>query len=130
MRLLFIFLFISGIAYSQGKVMSRHDNGQKKWVNFYTGTGTAEKLTKRYLYLKYKNEYQTIITYSTNGHPIERKGYNWDVNNKRYLYRHETYSVSAGFKRTYYKPDGTLNDEEFGGAVQTEEYNAISEYEY
>ena len=75
MRLLFIFLFISGISYSQGKVMSRHDNGQKQTVNVYTGTGTAEKLIKRYLYDKHNNQYKTIITYSTNGYPIERKDY-------------------------------------------------------
>ena len=127
MRLLFIFLFISGISYSQGKVMSRHANGQKEWVNVYTGTGTAEKLTKRYLYLIHRNQYSVIITYSTNGLPIEKKTYAWDENGKRYMEQHETYSVSAGYKRTSYKPDGTLNDEIYGGAVITNEYLIISD---
>tara|TARA_B110000483_G_C17737631_1_gene367296 strand:+ start:68 stop:448 length:381 start_codon:yes stop_codon:yes gene_type:complete len=125
MRLLFIFLFISGISYAQGKVVSRHDNGQKSWVNVYTGTGINEKLTKRYYYDEHRNKYSTIITYSTNGYPIEKKEYSWD-DNKRYLVGHKTYSVSAGYKSTSYNSDGTLDDT-YGNAVITYDYNAIND---
>ena len=108
MRLLFIFLFISGISYSQGKVMSRHDNGQKEWVNVYTGTGINEKLTTRYYYDEHDNNYVCKITYSsTKGNPIEKLVYEYDENGKRFLLFKYTSSAS-GNKRITFKADGTI----------------------
>ncbi len=112
MRLLFIFLFISGISYSQGKVVSRHDNGQKETVNVYTGTGINEKLTKIYRYDKHDNKPREIITFSSSGWPSEYKYYTTDDLGKRYLWIKSTSTNGKRHKEITYKPDGTVKEQE------------------
>ena len=121
MRLLFIFLFISAISYAQGKVMSRHDNGQKEWVNVYSGTGTNEKLIKRIKYDKYRILPTISISYSTSGYIT--KWEKWSiVDNKRVggtRYLSEKWTSVDGYKKckaVYYNPDGTI--------AKTQEYDS------
>ena len=111
MKLLFIFLFISGISYSQGKVVQRHDNGQKKVVNVYTGTGISEKLTKIYRYDEHGNKPNGIITFSSSGWCSEFKEYTTDDLGKRYLWFKSTSTNGKTTKQITYKPDGTVDDQ-------------------
>ena len=113
MRLLFIFLFISGISYSQGKVMSRYNNGAKCVVIFYTGTGISEKISKKYHYDEYSAEIKAIETYSPKGHIAEIKWWSYDENGKKYLmYVDKSYDVVfMGYgkvKRTEYNNRGEI----------------------
>ena len=112
MRLLFIFLFISGISYSQGKVVSRHDNGQKQIVNVYTGTGINEKLTKIYRYDKHSNKPKIIVTFSSSGWVSEYKNYSTTDLGKRYLLYKYTSTNGKRRKEITYKPDGTVKEQE------------------
>jgi len=112
MRLLFLFLFISGISYSQGKVMSRHDNGQKETVNVYTGTGINEKLTKIYRYSKHDNKPKEIITFSSSGWVSEYKFYLFTDSGKRYLWFKNTSTNGKTHKEITYKPDGKVEKQE------------------
>ena len=112
MRLLFLFLFISGISFTQVKVVSRHDNGQKKTVNVYTGTGINEKLTKIYRYLQHENKPQEIITFSSSGWPSEYKYYIVTDFGKRYLRSKRTSTNGKRHKEITYKTDGTVEKQE------------------
>lgn len=112
MRLLFIFLFISGISFTQGKVVSRHNNGQKKTVNVYTGTGINEKLTKMYRYREHDNKPKEIITFSSSGWPSEYKYFNVTDFGKRYLWIKRTSTNGKRHKEITYKTDGTVEKQE------------------
>ena len=58
-----LFVLISGVASSQGLVTDRYGNGKKECVNIYTGSGIAEKLTKRYYYDDYCNNFIREVRY-------------------------------------------------------------------
>ena len=106
---LFLFVLISSVASSQGVVTDRYGNGKKKYVNIYTGSGIAEKLTKRYYY---ENDCNNVIKevryYDSKGNIYKLIKYFSCSSKISYssVYSHKTDKTTD--KR--YNEDGTLRD--------------------
>jgi len=106
---LFVFLFISSFAYSQGTVMERYNDGKKKYVNIYTGSGIAEKLTKSYYYnAGCNNVIQEIRYYDSKGKMYKNTKFHRCTSKISWssVYSHKTDKTTD----KSYNEDGTLMD--------------------
>ena len=104
-----LFVLISGVASSQGVVTDRYDNGKKEYVNIYSGSGIAEKLTKRYYYQNKCNNVIFEVEYFDSKGNIYKKITYYDCSSKIYyskVYSHKTHKTTT----KYYNEDGTLRD--------------------
>ena len=110
MKYLLMLFLTSSVCFAQETVVERHDNGQKKWVNKYTGSGFSESLMKRSFYEKFENQPTKIIFYSKSGY-IRLAQYFSKDNGSRYKSCEMTWDGFKGMS-TYYNSDGSIKKKE------------------
>ena len=102
-----LFVLISGVASSQGVVTDRYDNGKKEYVNIYSGSGIAEKLTKRYHYEKNcNNVINEVWYYDSKGTCYKRIKY-FSCSSKISISKVYSHKTDKTTTKSYYE-DGTL----------------------